>query len=71
MLTDDDRKFSRYYPFENGSGNQFLSEDFNGRNNINNINRNIASNNFILNEDLNSIKNLNDNLRSNNNINNI
>ena len=71
LLIDDDRKFSRYNPFENGNENQFLSEDFNGRNNVNNINRNIASNNFILNEDLNSIKNLNDNLRSNNHINNI
>ena len=48
-----------------------MSEDFNGKNNINNINRNIASNNFKLNEDLNSIKNLNENLRNNNHINNI
>jgi E3 ubiquitin-protein ligase HUWE1 len=71
LLTDDDRKFSRYNPFENGNENQILSEDFNGRNIINNINRNIGSNNFILNEDLNSIKNLNENLRSNNHINNI
>ena len=69
--TDDDRKFSRYNPFENGNENQILSEDFNGKNNINNINRNIASNNFKLNEDLNSIKNLNENLRNNNHINNI
>ena len=71
LLADDDRKFSRYNDYENGNGNQFLSEDFNGRNILNNINRNIGSNNFILNEDLNSIKNLNENLRSNNNLNNI
>ena len=74
LLADDERKFSRYNTYENGNGNQFLSEDFNGRNNVNNLNRNIGSNNFnnlVLNEDLNSIKNLNENLRSNNHINNI
>jgi hypothetical protein len=46
LLTDDDRKFSRYNPFENGNENQILTEDFNGKNNMYNINRNISCNNF-------------------------